>query len=72
MTSTPAPGAAPAAPLDLASYVAAGAISAADIAAAALLVEMGRQSSGCDPLPLEWVAMCLALSTPRDGHTCVD
>ena len=72
MTSTSALGAAPTVPRELAAYLAAGVISAEDIAAAAVLVEMGRRAGGCDPLPLAWVAMCLALRTPRDGHTCVD
>jgi len=60
-------------PLDLDAYIAAGAITAADIAAAATLVRLA--SSKDRPLIpdiLAWVAMCLALRTPRDGHTCVD
>ncbi|MGI9177164.1 MAG: exodeoxyribonuclease V subunit alpha, partial [Pirellulales bacterium] len=54
------------------AYVAARVISADDVAATALLVEMaGREQLGLAPEPLAWVAMGLALRTPRDGHTCV-
>lgn len=59
-------------PVELASYVAAGVISADDVNATALLVEMAcRERPGLAPEPLAWVAMGLALRTPRDGHTCV-
>lgn len=59
-------------PAELAPYVAAQVISADDVAATALLVDMaGRQQPGLAPEPLAWVAMGLALRTPRDGHTCV-
>jgi exodeoxyribonuclease V alpha subunit len=59
-------------PQELAAYVAARVISADDVAATALLVELaGREQPGLAPEPLAWVAMGLALRTPRDGHTCV-
>jgi len=59
-------------PVELAAYVAAGVISADDVAATELLVEMAcRERPGLAPEPLAWVAMGLALRTPRDGHTCV-
>jgi len=52
---------------------AGGAINANDLAAAALLVEMARRDApDLVPAPLAWVALCLALRAPRDGHTCVD
>lgn len=58
-------------------YLAAGAIAETDAAAAALLVDIARRDAAgrgarCDPAPLAWLGMCLALRTPRDGHTCVD
>ena len=59
-------------PAELEASIAAGAISANDVAAASLLVAIGRRAGGCDPDLLAWVAMCLALRAPRDGHTCVD
>ena len=59
-------------PAELEASIAAGAISANDVAASALLVAIGRRAGGCDPDLLAWVAMCLALRAPRDGHTCVD
>ncbi|MFM1996461.1 MAG: RecBCD enzyme subunit RecD [Planctomycetota bacterium] len=59
-------------PVELAAYVAAGIIADDDVAATALLVDMaGREQPGLAPEPLAWVAMGLALRTPRDGHTCV-
>jgi exodeoxyribonuclease V alpha subunit len=72
MTTRSVPASPPVVPRELAAYVMAGVISADDVAAVSLLVEMGRRSGGCDPALLAWVAMCLALRTPRDGHTCVD
>lgn len=61
----------------LVPYVAAGVITETDAAAAALLVDVARRDAvdrkeRCDPSPLAWLGMCLALRTPRDGHTCVD
>lgn len=47
-------------------------ISEGDIAAAQALVELSRRSAPTEPTVLAWVAMCLALRTSRDGHTCVD
>ncbi len=61
------------APAGLHDYVAARAISVNDVAAAATLVDMARRDlPGLEPELRAWVAMCLALRTPRDGHTCVD
>jgi exodeoxyribonuclease V alpha subunit len=61
------------APQELAGHVAARAISADDVAAVAMLVELARRD---DPtlapsLPA-WLAMALAIRGPRDGHTCLD
>ena len=47
-------------------------ISEGDVAAAAVLVNIARRSGPIEPTVLAWVAMCLALRTSRDGHTCVD
>jgi exodeoxyribonuclease V alpha subunit len=56
---------------DLDIYRRNGTISRDDIAATSVLVKLA--SSEAAPLsPLAWVAMCLALRTVRDGHTCVD
>ena len=64
--STPVPG-------DLGRFVEARAIAADDVAAATMLVGMARRGSpALDPSLLAWIAMCLALRAPRDGHTCVD
>ena len=57
-------------PTELEASIAAGAISANDVAAASLLVAIGRRAGGCDPDLLAWVAMCLALRAPRDGQGC--
>jgi exodeoxyribonuclease V alpha subunit len=66
----PLPGHAPA---ELAGYVAARAITLDDVAAAATLVDMARRNvPTLEPDLRAWVAVCLALRTPRDGHTCVD
>lgn len=64
-------------PPPLLPYVASGAITETDVAAAALLIDVARRDASgrgerCDPSPLAWLGMCLALRTPRDGHTCVD
>jgi exodeoxyribonuclease V alpha subunit len=59
-------------PPDLAAYVAAGVISADDIAAVGVFVAIVSRDEPLDPEPLAWVALGLALRTPRDGHTCVD
>jgi exodeoxyribonuclease V alpha subunit len=54
----------------------AGVISTADLAAARVLVELARKEkekgTAVEPSLLAWIGMCLALRTPRDGHTCVD
>lgn len=57
--------------------LAAGVIAETDAAAAALLVDVARRDAAargerCDPDPIAWLGMCLALRSPRDGHTCVD
>jgi exodeoxyribonuclease V alpha subunit len=59
-------------PSELHDYLRAGVISADDIAAARLLVEMARRDGAAEPSLLAWLGMCLALRTVRDGHTCVD
>jgi len=64
-------------PAELVPYLAAGVIGETDAAAAALLVDVARRDAAgrgerCEPSPVAWLAMCLALRTPRDGHTCVD
>jgi exodeoxyribonuclease V alpha subunit len=71
MTTTAPPGV-QAIPAELAAYEEAGAIGAGDVAATALLVALARREAPCAPSLLAWVAMALALRSPRDGHTCVD
>ena len=57
----------------LAAYCAAGAIATADLAAARMLVAVARRTGQpVEPSLLAWLGMCLAIRTPRDGHTCVD
>lgn len=57
----------------LAPYCEAGVIAPADLAAARMLVDLARKKdTPVEPSPLAWLGMCLALRTPRDGHTCVD
>jgi len=61
------------APPDLAEYIAARVITANDVAAAAMLVDMARRDTPALDLDLRgWIAICLALRAPREGHTCVD
>jgi exodeoxyribonuclease V alpha subunit len=61
------------APRDLAAYVAAGVIGLEDIGTVAMLVEMARHDSPAVELSLRaWIALCLAVRSPQDGHTCVD
>lgn len=61
------------APPGLADYVAARAITLDDVAAAAMLIDMARRDvPALEPELRAWVGFCLALRTPRDGHTCVD
>jgi len=58
--------------VSLADYCAAGAIAPADLAAARMLVGIARAAGDpVEPPLLAWLGMCLALRTPRDGHTCV-
>ena len=59
-------------PESLNAYRAAGVIGRDDITAATLLVEMAGRDGAPEPEPLAWLAVCLALRTVRDGHTCVD
>lgn len=60
------------APAALAPFVEAGVVSAADVAAAATLVGIAqREQPAVAPDIGAWLAMCLALRAPRDGHTCV-
>jgi exodeoxyribonuclease V alpha subunit len=61
------------APPSLAEYVAARVITTSDVSAAAMLVDMARRDTPALDLDLRsWIAICLALRAPRDGHTCVD
>jgi exodeoxyribonuclease V alpha subunit len=64
LTADPPPG--------LAGYVDAGVISADDVAAVGVLVSLASRDGPLEPEPLAWLALALALRTPRDGHTCVD
>ena len=59
-------------PADLAAYVAAGIVSADDVAAVGVFVSLASRDEPLALEPLAWVALGLALRTPRDGHTCVD
>lgn len=68
--TTPPPAAGQAA-LELAAYVAAGVLDPADVAAVRMLVRLADRTGPIEPATLAWVAMGLAMRTPRDGHTCV-
>ena len=59
-------------PAELAAYVAAGIVSADDVAAVGVFVALASRDEPLDLEPLAWLALALALRTPRDGHTCVD
>jgi exodeoxyribonuclease V alpha subunit len=59
-------------PAELAGYVEAGVISADEVAAVGVFVSLVSRDEPLEPEPLAWVALGLALRTPRDGHTCVD
>lgn len=60
------------APTTIAAYLDAGLVSAADVSAAATLVDIARRDNPTiEPDLRAWLAMCLALQAPRDGHTCV-
>lgn len=52
-------------------YLEAGAIADVDVSAAELIVAIARRQEPVEPSTLAWVALALALRTPRDGHTCV-
>ena len=56
---------------ELRAYCDAGVIVPADLAAARMLVGIARRVEPVEPSTFAWVAMCLALRAPRDGHTCV-
>ncbi|MDA0253306.1 MAG: exodeoxyribonuclease V subunit alpha [Planctomycetota bacterium] len=69
-------------PADLAPYLDAGIISPDDVAAVGVFVSLAARelpAAGEPPSSepggldlLAWLALGLALRTPRDGHTCVD
>jgi exodeoxyribonuclease V alpha subunit len=59
-------------PSGLTAYLDAGIISADDVAAVGVFVSLAARDTPLDLEPLAWVALGLALRTPRDGHTCVD
>ena len=64
-------------PSSLTPYLDAGIVSPDDVAAVGVFVSLaGRELASSDELPslepLAWVALSLAMRTPRDGHTCVD
>lgn len=60
------------APPGLADHVTARVISADDVAAVAMLVEMARRDDpAVQPDLWAWLGMCLAIRAPREGHTCV-
>lgn len=72
MTATAVPGLSALVAGHLDRVVAAGVISVIDVAAAAGLVRIARgDGTPLDPDVRAWIAMCLALKAPRDGHTCV-
>jgi exodeoxyribonuclease V alpha subunit len=61
------------APADLAPYIESRVIARDDVAAVAMLVAMARRDAPSFAADLlAWIGMCLAVRTPRDGHTCVD
>ena len=56
----------------LLAYRKADAIGDGDIAAVSMLVALSCKTTTTEPSVIACVAMCLALRTSRDGHTCVD
>jgi exodeoxyribonuclease V alpha subunit len=59
-------------PSALSSYVAARVFGVEDVAAVATLVGMAARAGQEPPADVRcWVALCLAMRAPRDGHTCV-
>lgn len=61
------------APAELAPYVESRVITRDDVAAVAMLVAMARRDEpSFEPSLLAWLAIALAVRTPRDAHTCVD
>jgi exodeoxyribonuclease V alpha subunit len=59
-------------PPEVAAYVQARVITADDVATTGVLISIAGRDEPLAPQPLAWVALGLALRTPRDGHTCVD
>lgn len=59
-------------PAELGPFLAAGIISADDVAALGVFVSIASRDEPLALEPLAWLALALALRTPRDGHTCVD
>lgn len=60
------------APSALSSYVAARVFGVEDVAAVASLVGMAARAGQEPPADVRcWVALCLAMRAPREGHTCV-
>jgi exodeoxyribonuclease V alpha subunit len=59
-------------PPSLAAVVDAGILSADDVAAVGVFVSLAARDEPLTLEPLAWVALGLAVRTPRDGHTCVD
>jgi exodeoxyribonuclease V alpha subunit len=56
----------------LEDYCTARVITPADVTAVRMLVGIARKATTvAEPSLLAWLGMCLALRTPRDGHTCV-
>ena len=61
------------APPTLAPYIESRVITRDDVAAAAMLVAMAQRDEPSFTVdPFAWIGMCLAVRTPRDGHTCVE
>ncbi len=61
------------APPTLAPYIESRVITRDDVAAVAMLVAMAQRDEPSFTVdPFAWIGMCLAVRTPRDGHTCVE
>jgi exodeoxyribonuclease V alpha subunit len=59
-------------PAELGPALAAGIVSADDVAAVGVFVSIASRDEPLALEPLAWLALALALRTPRKGHTCVD
>jgi len=59
-------------PASLGSAVASGVLSADDVSTVGVFVALASRDTPLEPEPLAWLALGLAVRTPRDGHTCVD